>query len=207
MAPSTAAGTSVARGYLPEIARAASHTPLMVSASPMRPRILAQPSAHGKRADMHLPATVVRSPNVYAWHAQARVSEVDLVVERSQTRDRRRCGGRPTGGTAGDLRPSIVSRRHGRESPEGRWWLPIVEVPAYHRGACFRAEHGRIDFQVIDARIVDLPLPQTHGPWNGCVGRSAGLPARGASPFHDGLDRAAHAHKQDRQPAQPSRAV
>src|SRR5215207_3524736 len=61
MAPSTAAGTSVARGYLPEIARAASHTPLMVSASPMRPRILAQPSAHGKRADMHLPATVVRS--------------------------------------------------------------------------------------------------------------------------------------------------
>jgi hypothetical protein len=66
MAPSTAAGTSVARGYLPKIARAASHTPLMVSASPMRPRILAQPSAHGKRADMHLPATVVRF--VHAYH-------------------------------------------------------------------------------------------------------------------------------------------
>src|SRR5215207_4161061 len=61
MAPSTAAGTSVARGYLPKIARAANHTRLIVSASPMRPRILAQPSAHGKCADMHLPATVVQS--------------------------------------------------------------------------------------------------------------------------------------------------
>src|SRR5215208_978425 len=66
MAPRTAAGTSVARGYLPKIARAASHTPLMVSASPMGPRILAQPSAHGKRADLHLPATVVRF--VHAFH-------------------------------------------------------------------------------------------------------------------------------------------
>ena len=83
----------------------------------------------------------------------------------------------------------------------------MVEVPAYHHGTCFRAEHGRIDFQVIDARDVDLPLPQTHGMRNRCVGQSSGLSARGASPFHNGLDRAAHAHEQDRQTAQPPRAV
>jgi hypothetical protein len=49
----------------------------------------------------------------------------------------------------------------------------MVEVPANHRGACFRAEHGRIHFQVVDARNVDLPLPQTHR----CANRSGGLPA------------------------------
>ena len=43
------------------IATAADHTPLMVSASPMRPRILAQHAAHDKPTDTHLPAAVVRS--------------------------------------------------------------------------------------------------------------------------------------------------
>ena len=43
------------------IARALRHTPLMVSASPMCPRILAQRVAHGKRADSYLSDAVVRS--------------------------------------------------------------------------------------------------------------------------------------------------
>lgn len=83
----------------------------------------------------------------------------------------------------------------------------MVEVLAYCRGARFRAENGRVDFQVIGARDVDFCLPQMHWPRHRCVGRSAGLPARCTSPFHDGLDRAAHAHEQDRQTAQPPRAV
>jgi hypothetical protein len=60
-APSTAAGTSTARGRLPMIARADRHTLLMVPASPMCLRILAQRAAHGKQADSYLPDAVIRS--------------------------------------------------------------------------------------------------------------------------------------------------
>src|SRR5215208_437158 len=48
MAPSTAAGASVARGYFAIIDKAPRHTLQMVSSSPISPRILANEQRDGK---------------------------------------------------------------------------------------------------------------------------------------------------------------
>ena len=86
MAPSTAAGASVASGYRLKITRAANPRTDGVSL-PMYRRILSQRTWQTRRL----------APPCYTWHAEVRARN-STVVEQSRIRDRGRCGGRPTGG-------------------------------------------------------------------------------------------------------------
>ena len=98
------------------------------------------------------------------------------------------------------------------ELSECRWRRAIVEPFADGIGALLRAEQRGVDFEIVDAWLVDLLLPAADGGGDGFIGGAdkvlvlaAGL--GNVTPPQDDLDGAANADEEDGQAGEASGAA
>lgn len=94
----------------------------------------------------------------------------------------------------------------GNQTLEGRRPWTNCEMTANQASTLFRAAHGSVDLQVIDAWYVNGFLPHAYRSGHRAVIRQAGTPGSPPS-LNDHPDWAAHTDEQHRQVLQPPSAV